>query len=440
MAVATPETRDRRQRIARRILLALALAGGALACKAPAVRPNVVFVLVDTLRKDHLGLYGYPLRTSETIDALGRGGWVFEKHIAHASQTVPSTLSMMLSRLPVDHGFAHRRIRQFSDRPPRFPDEFLFLTEVFREAGYATAAAVGNRFLSHKTGFSQGFEFFFQAKVGDKLTAASLRWLEARRTREDERPVFLYVHYVDAHYPYVDPKEHPDRVATPASGRLLFGNGLVADIAEADLAFTRASYDAGVATVDDEISKLVAYLEERGIFEDTIFVVTSDHGEEFDEHGGLGHGTTVYGEQVRIPLVVSHPRELEAGRRITRPTQHLDLAPTLLRWAGIPVPEAFRGQDLLGEERPILADNGVWRAVHAGSRKLILNTETGEEVVYALDDELDRSPVEGPVASDLREALAAYLQQEDAGGTGPSSAEEWSEEEKEQLRALGYLE
>jgi len=157
--------------------LLLLLAVGGCADKQP--QPNVLLVLIDTLRQDHLHLYGYERRTSDWMDALGTEGWVFENHVASASQTVPSTLSLLLSRHPAEHGFVHLGPGHFSRNPPLYPEEFLFLAEVFQEQGYATAGFVGNPFLNHENGFAQGFDKLFNVRRDEELTHAATDWLRA---------------------------------------------------------------------------------------------------------------------------------------------------------------------------------------------------------------------------------------------------------------------
>jgi arylsulfatase A-like enzyme len=406
-------------------------------------RPNVLFILIDTLRADHLRVYGYGRATSPAIDALAAEGWLFEQHVSSASQTIPATLSMLLSQHPVEHGFVHREDGQFAKNRPQYPDALLFLSEVFSAAGYATAAFVGNPFLTRENGFAQGFdEFFYSEGRGALLTAAGVRWLEERADRS--RPFFAYLHFFDVHWPYDPPPAYRRRIGPPAHGRPVYTNGPAPTAKRADVEAAMAAYDGEIAYVDDQVAKLVEALSALRLRDDTIIVVTSDHGDEFLEHGGLGHGTTVYGELVRVPLVLVYPPAFAGGRRVTHLTRQIDLAPTLLETAGIDSPPRFRGHSLAEPAARAFAEAGAWNAVYAGDRKLVVNEETGVVELFDAGDHSDAHPLlPGENRDDLREHLLWYRRLErsvvtPASGAGPAAA--WGPEELERLRALGYAE
>jgi arylsulfatase A-like enzyme len=395
-------------------------------------------VLIDTLRADHLGAYGYERPTSPTIDALARDAWVFDRHVASAAQTVPSTLSMMLSLDPADHGFFHESDGFFAQHPPRYPDELSFLAEAFEGAGYATGGFVGNPFLKSQSGFGQGFDaFLYSPGRGELLTRGALDWLEQTPR---SAPFFLYLHYFDVHAPYNPPEPYRSRFASGLPGRLVYRNGPAPDASAEDLAYTVALYDAEIAYVDDQVAKLLDGLSRLGRRDHTIVVVTSDHGEEFLDHGGLGHGTSVYGELVRVPLVVSAPEALGASRRVPTLSRHVDLAPTLLDLAGVPRPASFRGRSLLEPAPLAYTEDGPWRGVYADGEKLVLNEATGLRRRFGEADARDQSPLDGEPDPKLVELLSAYEARREARRrSGPAaSGPAWSAEELERLRALGY--
>jgi arylsulfatase A-like enzyme len=422
-------------------LLAFVLVG----CGEPPLegrgQPNVLLIVVDTLRADHLHSYGYPRRTSGNVDALASQGWVFQNHIASAAQTVPSTLSMMLSLHPPEHGFRHPSNGYFAKNPPLYPDRLLFLAEVYSEAGFATAGFVGNPFLRRANGFAQGFdEFFYSEEAGDRLTAAASRWLEEHV--RSPRPFFVYLHYFDVHWPYSPPPAYWGRFEVPEGGRLVYRNGPVNGVDEKDLLASIAMYDSAIAFVDDEIGKLLRTLEELGVRDNTVIAVTSDHGEEFLDHGGLGHGTTVYGELVRVPLVLVHEGRLEPGRAIEALTHHIDLAPTLLQLSGVPAPEGFRGRPLPAPAERAFSEDGPWRAVYSNERKLVINKTTDSHEIFDVRDERDQHALPDEVGTaglsadlDWYDALERVTPASDARSTA-----EWSDVEMDRLRALGYLE
>ncbi|HEX2486184.1 MAG TPA: sulfatase [Myxococcota bacterium] len=416
--------------------LGAALLLGLVGC-GPPPRPSVVVILVDTLRADHLGAYGYERPTSPVIDALARDSWVFERHVASAAQTVPSTLTLMLSLDPAEHGFFHEGDGHFTRHPPRYPDDLTFLAEAFAGAGYATAGLVGNPFLKSRSGFGQGFDaFLYSGGRAEVLTQHALEWLEQVPRAS---PFFLYLHYFDVHWPYNPPEPYRTRFGAGRSGKLVYRNGPAPDVAPNDLDYTVAMYDAEIAYVDEQVGRLLAGLERLGRRGETVVAVTSDHGEEFLDHGGLGHGTTVYGELVRVPLVLSAP-QLGAPGRVSALSRHLDLAPTLLDLAGVPRPASFRGRSLLEPAAVAYSEDGAWRGVYADGEKLVVNPPTELRQRFAVDDARDQRPLAGDPDRRLVDALAEYESRRSArkrDGT-PESGPAWSQEELERLRALGY--
>ncbi len=418
------------------------LLGGLLACSgAPAPAPNLLLVVVDTLRFDHLGLYGYSRGTSPELERLAARGVTFDRHVSHGAQTVPSTLSMLLSQLPVEHGFVHRFDGQFAKSPPRYPPELVFLGEVFAEQGYRTAAFVGNPFLSPANGFEQGFAHFEHAVHEDRaLVDGAVAWLRANG-RQTAAPFLVYVHLMDVHWPYDPPPRYADRYRPPGKGHLVYRNGPAPRVGKRNLRYTVATYDAGINVADEMIGELVDELDALGVAEDTIVAVTSDHGEEFLEHEGLGHGTTAYGELVRVPLVLVYPRKLEPGQRVVHLTQHLDLAPTLLSLAGIAKPASFRGGSVFQEPEVAYTEGGPWRAAYADGHKLVWNLATDRTALYSVADALDQTPVEDPEREALlRRRLEAYTQRAAGAAGSPSRGRDWSADELESLRVLGYVE
>ncbi len=419
----------------------LALALSALvvaACASPdprETRPDVVLIVVDALRADHLGFHGYARDTSPALDRLASESAVFEAHISHSGQTVPATLSLMMSQLPAEHGFV---VVDFGENPPYYPDSYHFLQEVFREAGFETAGFVANPHLDERTGFEIGFEHY-QNDWTDAATlnGRAIAWIGSQ---ERSRPYFLYLHYIDVHSPYVPHPGYEDRFDHPG-GELVYANGEPESTpSPEDLATTQALYDAGIRYVDDQIGRLVEWLRDEGRLDRTILVVTSDHGDAFYEHGHLGHGTTLYGELLRIPLLIRYPPAVEPGRRRHLSAQ-IDVAPTLLRLTGIPLPASFRGTDVFQEPKRIEAQLGDWVAIHSSDHKLVHNRAEGRFELYAMSDALDLVPLEDPRAREgLADAMERYLELEPIGAARrPGGARAWSEEQIEQLRALGYV-
>jgi arylsulfatase A-like enzyme len=429
-------------------LLAQLLLGCLLACDSrpalPEQRSNVLMITVDTLRRDHLSLHGYARNTSPSIDSLAERGWVFENHISHSSQTVPSTISMMVSQYPVEHGYQHVETGQFAQAPPRYSEELLFLAEVLSQRGYATAAFVANPFLREKNRFDQGFDHFLGHEEGTELTKAARQWMSAHIQNDDDAPFFIYLHYMEVHSPYEPPRKYRALYPPPLGAEGAFTYGLAPDTSDIDLQFERNLYDAQINQVDELIGRVLSRVEKLGISGDTVVIFTSDHGEEFLEHGGFGHGTTVYGELVRIPLVIAVPGKLDDGRRVTHLTRAIDLAPSLLEWLEIPRPESYRGDSLLTPADVAYAEDGPWRAAYSAEGKIVVHLEEGATQIFASDDPLDQQALDDPALEErLKAVLAPYLELEAKSGAQPPADSgdmpSWSSEELERLKALGYV-
>ena len=301
--------------------------------------PLVVVYLVDTLRADHTGAYGYPRDTTPELDAFARDAVVFDQAIAAASWTKPSVASLFTSLPPGRH-----RAVQLRDR---LDDSLLTLPEMLQARGYATGAAIANSVIYlPAANFQQGFDYF-EGLHGEedrpsKIVEAApvvdraLAWIDARRGL----PTFLYVHTMDPHVPYTPPapfdtkfEPHP----TPEHP----GQDPRTDYKEpADRERLMAQYDGEIAYGDREFGRFLRELKSRGLYDDALVVFLGDHGEEFEDHGQWLHGRSVFDELVRVPLVLKLPGRREAGRRIDQQVQVLDVLPTVLESQGLPVPPA----------------------------------------------------------------------------------------------------
>ncbi len=323
---------------------------GALALCAPACRrapqapPNVLIVLGDTVRQDAVGVYGGGSGRTPAIDALAASGVRFEQARAQSSWTLPSVASMFTSR------WCHE-VTDWADLPQRLPEETTTMAELFRAKGYATAGFSANVLVNSDNGFAQGFETFWAppAEVSmwtDALTTAdrAVAWLG----REQRRPFFAYVHFVDPHSPYCPPDKRPKDPEAPVPGDMslsFYGKRPLPDAAE--LSRWRELYAEEVALVDRGLARVLAALEPE-VRKRTYIVFVSDHGEEFMEHGFLGHGWSLYDDLLKIPLVIAGPG-VPAGRVVFEPVGLIDLLPTLVSRAGLDAggaAAAFRGIDL----------------------------------------------------------------------------------------------
>lgn len=323
--------------------------------------PNVVFVTVDTLRADHLGCYGYPRATSPFLDTLAAEGTLCADATAAASWTKPATGTILTGLHPSRHGALYHGSML------NLPEGKQTLAEAFQERGYVTAGFVANPNLKKVFGFDRGFDVYFDSPVEDTVTLACLRgtWFGqllmkllrhqfnwnyendiARMNREvlpwleknHEQRFFLYAHYIDPHIPYDPPARYREEFAQD-HGAVFFNERK--RLVGIDL------YDGEIRYSDDGVKALVEKLQELGVWENTLFVFTSDHGEEFFEHDVLGHGFSLYQEVVHVPLILRGPG-VPVGARIEAPVQILDLAATVLALAGSEKREFGDGNSFLG--------------------------------------------------------------------------------------------
>jgi arylsulfatase A-like enzyme len=300
--------------------------------------PLVVVYLVDTLRADHTTPYGYPRDTTPELARFARDAVVFEQAISHASWTKPAVASVFTSLLPGRH-----RAVQLRDQ---LDGGHVTLAEMLEAKGYATGAAIANSVIyGQGTNFEQGFDFYAglhgEGDRPSKLVEAAgvvdtaLRWLDARRGF----PTFLYVHTMDPHVPYAPPAPFDRRYEPhPAAGHPAVDPRT--DYHEPkDRERMIAQYDGDIAYGDQEFGRFVRELQARGLYEDALVVFVADHGEEFQDHGQFLHGKSVFDELIHVPLVVKFPGGRDAGARVKRQVQLVDLLPTVLQSQGLPVPE-----------------------------------------------------------------------------------------------------
>lgn len=302
--------------------LALASCGGPEARPAPrADAPNVVLVSIDTVRADRVGAYGARDAATATLDAIAAGGVRFEKAIAPAPLTLPSHATLLTGLYPPRHGVRHNGIF-------RLGGERTTLAERFRDAGYATGAAVGAVVLEAGFGLAQGFDHYdddfgaerasatgYPERRADEVTDAALGWLAGV-----DRPFFLFVHYYDPHAEYDPPAPYAER-------------------------FRGRPYEGEIAYVDAAVGRLLEALRADGRLERTIVAVTSDHGESLGEHGERTHSYTLYDATLAVPLVLRGPG-VPHGRSVPGVVSLADVAPTLLALAGVEALPDTDGVDL----------------------------------------------------------------------------------------------
>jgi arylsulfatase A-like enzyme len=478
---------------------ALAAACGPAPATAP--RPNVVLVSIDTLRADHLSAYGYARETSPRIDALAREGVLFEEALSTTSWTLPAHLSLLTGLAISAHGVCDDRLWQLPPEAEALSESPLhgtFLSEVLQRAGYRTAGFHTWKYLEERFGFGPGFDVY--ERIGhsvyshpelgprfERLRAAgdqaairawmaaepelfddhrptageavdrALAWLSEQvseqaleRARDQEAaPFFLFLHLFDVHEDYVPPPPFDRRFdpeyTGPIDGRKVSspGSPVHAGMAPRDLEHLIALYDGEIAWVDSQVGRLLDALAQAGVARDTLLVLTSDHGEEFFEHGAKTHRQQLHRESVHVPLILRWPAGLPAGERVQGPVGIIDVAPPVYGLLGLAPPAGLSGTDLAGVARGS-AENGArtylselylfgdgWTperrlGLHRGAEHALLRTAPGGATELtrfdrALDP-LERGPgerlaLDSPTARELSarlQALRAELAQQRA--------------------------
>ncbi len=435
-----------------------------------AAHPNFILVSLDTLRADRMSLYGCDRPTTPRIDALGRESIVFDWTIAQAPNTPPSHMSIFTSLYPTIHGF--------QGSGDRLAGRCLTVTEYLRDAGYRTLATTDGGFMRGRFGFGQGFEHFDDHDKGiARSVPLVFDWIDHGRT--DPR-FFIFLHCYDIHSPYDPPQPYRDLYTDPDyQGGFNPGSRELEQIREAvntnptaghglspaDVAYILARYDGGVTYADHWMGEFVEGLRTRGLLANTWLIVTSDHGEEFTEHGSVLH-EKLYHTVTRVPLIIRPPDDprfagaagTRRGTRVPEVVELIDLMPTLLELIGRPAAAQVQGASLVGllqgwaeswknaaySELPWY---GRQRALTTPVLHLItsLDGETFEAYDYPRDP-LEQAAIpyrewsaELPVLfRDLRDWSEHQLLA--AAGQGQSTRSMTLDEETlRQLRALGYL-
>jgi len=353
----------------------------------------VLLISIDTLRADHVGCYGYGRATTPNIDALAREGVLFENHISSSSWTLPAHASLFTSVADSVHGCMESTGTALSPA-------FTTLAERFADAGYATAGFYAGPYLHEVFGLGQGFETYDYcvddpgAFSAEEVESWGLDPLAQKRSHEGitnpgvyragrdwikahkDRPFFVFLHFWDVHYDFTPPPPWDTRFNPgyqgPVDGRNFFFDPSIAPgMPEADLQQLVALYDGEIGWTDTFVGRLREDLEAWGLSDDTIIVVTSDHGTEFFEHGGKGHRSTLYDELIRIPLVIWYPARLEA-RHVSAQTRSIDVGPTLLELADLPAPTGIMGHSLLSlaSGRELDFDNAAISELYSVGQRL----------------------------------------------------------------------
>lgn len=415
--------------------------------------PNLLLVVVDTLRADHLRYHGYSRRTSPHLDAFAAESVAFMNHHSHASRTGPSVASIFTGLHPLSHGVVNP-LTEF-DAKGILAEDQTTLAEILTAEGYHCYGIVTNVNVRSRFGFGQGFARYEELRRSAEIDTTTL---------PIEEPFFLYLHYMEPHSPYraADPYRHlwvDPHYDGPVTGRHPQLDAIVAGsfvVEPRDVAQIKALYDQEIRFFGERFGELLDSLDARALLDDTIIVLTSDHGEELLDHGSALHGYTLYEEQLRVPLVVFDPR-VRGSRRVETVTRHVDLLPTLLELMDVPASVPFQGRSLVplltgraerGEAPPVFAQASLNAVKTVKSRSLMVDgwkfienelPQVGDELYHMARDpgEYNNLAEDRPaMAAKMRQMLRSFVHSLPVARGGIVAL---TEEEKEQLRSLGYL-
>ncbi len=436
--------------------------------KASKEHPNIIFLVIDTLRSDRLEPYGYGRPTSPNLVEIAAGGVVFERPLAPSPWTPPSTATILSGMDPLRHGLLDTKTAFLAY-------EDTTIAEVCRVAGMRTAAVIANPILSPGHNYWQGFQRCYERydEPGINLVEEARGWIE----EQDGSRFFLYLHLFDPHKPYSPMEPHAGQLSQPPPPGYRPGvlvemmkshyEGADVDVEVLDQYIVHESekYDAEIAGCDVAIGALFEALEELSIRDKTVVAITSDHGEAFGEHGRLGHGNYLYDSMLEVPLIFTGPG-VPAGERRAERVELKDAGKTLLELANIPDAHLMEGNDLFAEDTSVAGGELMYSSTWVGLLPLleeqridevgrVFRVESSEwtliwvprgegedddhvelyEAGVAADAQEDVSAKHPEVVDGLRDAIVSWIDatHRDRGG--------WSSGEGtlELLKALGYI-
>lgn len=418
---------------------------------APEDRPDIILIVIDTLRQDHLGIYGHDRDTSPRIDELARRSVVYTRAFSQAPWTTPSIGTLLTSRYPTSLGI--------TEESSALPEELWLLSEELSRAGYVTGAVVSHSFCGSEWGFDQGFDFFDETNVlghaavtSEAVTDRAIEFLE----EHSGEPVFLFVHYFDPHISYIEHEGHRLGGTPPDYSGWVRSGMRVSDLRKrrnemtpADLTELTRIYDSEIRQTDAQVGRLFEFLEVSDRLDPSLVILTSDHGEAFMEHGYFGHAKRLHNTLVQVPLIIHYPGQPPAVAE--EPVGLVDVYPTVTTLLGLPTPKGVQGVSLLdaatGEHRaPEMVFSETerfrpWRSIVLGNEKLILDASTGEASLYDIErdpgEQNDLSALQPERVDALRRRIESWSREQQPP-VSPRDVEV-DPDERRRLEELGYL-
>jgi arylsulfatase A-like enzyme len=430
------------------------------------VRPSFVFMLVDTLRPDYLGSYGFEGDISPALDRLAMESVLLENCSTNAPWTKPAVASLFTSLHPSAHGVTNHS-GKFKVGLGVLPEQASTLAESLRDGGYDTAAFSANPWLAPQYGFEQGFDTYEEHQDTHTLLKAATNWIQERTK---DKPFFVYMHFMDVHAPYDAPhRDYKTLLDSPSLGRNralevseygiipahMLATPWATEQEPRELKPWRAMYAGCVRAFDRRISEFIENLRNRLILDTSYMIFTSDHGEEFLEHGSWEHGYKLYEHQLRVPLLIRKPNALDAGRKVRDVVNLLDLMPTMLSLARIDLPEGLQGRDIsellekgkTPPEAPVLSTAALnepsLHAIRTHRYKLIVDILSNEKALYDLDSDPDEryniASSEGVIVERLNRLLLQNLSEIEVQDTMTPQFAPLPDDVRKRLESLGYI-
>lgn len=395
------------------VLAAILLAGHFLLFRDRA--PNIVLIVVDTLRADHMGVYGYERDTTPRLDKFASENIKFNFAVSASSWTPASMASIFTALYPSAHGMMPPNTRvEASQKSKRLAEGLVTLAEALRDQGYRTAGVSTNPWLTKLFGFDQGFDVFLYIKrqsKADAVTAEGIRRIE--ELRKGKQPFFLWLHYMDPHSPYDPPREY--RIYSGPLSRREYPKKQVKKI---------SLYDGEIRHTDERIGELLDYLKRTGLYRDSIIVFTADHGEQFMERGRQGHGFHLHNEETHVPLIIRAGRDTQP-QEIEGVVSTVDIFPTIFALAGLkwekpmqgvslqvfPVACPARYQALLGAPEPAYRRAVLSELRRHTNYKSVVDSDGKKLIVdYGMHSSLQVDPEEPGVSSSVFDSRRDYLE------------------------------
>ncbi len=452
------------------LLAAVLLAGGS--CRGHRGKPNVILIVIDTARQSHFSCYGYSRETTPRADQLAKEGVRFENAVSASPWTLPSMASLLTGLWPHQHlaGYAVQDPDTHQEGLTFLSESAVTLAEVLSRNKYQTVGFFQNPFVDPGFGLKRGFadyDYFpgdnLRIRKATEVVKLATDWLE--KSRDPRHPFFMVVHFFDPHLAYDPPSEFmlpfiygyqgkmvsPFNPSDPEIEKIRMGE---LKFSEEDRKFIVGLYDAELSFTDNWVGFFMDYLKNKGLYDQSLIILTADHGEEFWDHNSFEHGHTLYQELLLTPLIVRFPGGENAGMAVKERVSLVDVMPSIIAYLGIETPFQGAGRSFISmpgaaikpANRTIVAElnrsGNPLQAIYSGNFKLILDRLSGNMEIYNLaDDPKETKNLFGikesypPEIIDQIRGVVSIIRKADQAKT-PAKI---SPEIRAKLKALGYL-